>query len=581
MARKLSEWRSMRDSYFKAAYSDYYLNGDSVVYNWSSTNIFWETIRTHEENLLSFSRNIFDDNFVELTTLGIKLMAQGAAERAKELDFISKALPDFDITSIKSNYPEIINKLNEIIRGKKQFEYALKRIKAAVKNSKKTGNKNLGPSASSLFTSYLGTELSKLFQNFTSQAKISEPFTAWTTFLETHLDEAIDNAFRAMTEEIGTKGEVNPIYGDAEQWKEVGEAYRSIEGYAEQFRSMIKDKIDFSVVRDMFQKEENQTIYRKARRGSKQSGFRTFVDKELHLRSQAGQRGGSVSEFVEDLIKRNAPTGGTITSKGTTVLKNETITADSIAIYSFGADIGINAQKLAEMLDSSLDGASGAKEGAERLQEFYDRNLKNLDGNFIVYESDKMYKLDGDFSGFHNGGKHPLKQLEDYISSAGISSAAGMDFVKTAYNTLDTAIYADSREEVREEITSILMAAAAKLLFSDWTTVGVKQNSGTKALHVLNLDGIIIPSSFLLTMLGQAMKKASADARRWFAVTVKLPETVIYHKGDKLNAQGDQAKKEKLHQLWIDQYKNAEKESYFTVKFLSNFKGILGSLWKI
>lgn len=119
MARKLSEWRSMRDSYFKAAYSNYYLNGDSVVYNWSSTNVFWETIRTHEENLLSFSRNIFDDNFVELTTLGIKLMAQGAAERAKELDFISKALPDFDITSIKSNYPEIINKLNEIIRGKK------------------------------------------------------------------------------------------------------------------------------------------------------------------------------------------------------------------------------------------------------------------------------------------------------------------------------------------------------------------------------------------------------------------------------------------------------------------------------
>lgn len=93
--------------------------------------------------------------------LGDRIIAQGQAERAKELEFIHKALPDFNITDVKDN--DIVNKLNQIMQGKKQFKYALDRIRAAMKDSRATGHKNLGPSASSLFTSYLGTELSKLF----------------------------------------------------------------------------------------------------------------------------------------------------------------------------------------------------------------------------------------------------------------------------------------------------------------------------------------------------------------------------------------------------------------------------------
>lgn len=576
MPRKLSEWRQMRDSYFKARRSSYQLDGDSVVYSWASTNSFWESIRQHELSYLSYSKTIFDDNFVEATMLGDRIIAQGQAERAKELEFIHKALPDFDITGAKDS--DIVNKINQIMQGKKQFKYALDRIRAAMKDSRATGHKNLGPSASSLFTSYLGTELSKLFQNFVSQAKIQDPFSAWTTYLQTHLDEAIDGAFRAMTEEIGTKDEVNPIYGDAKQWRKIGEAYRSIAGYAEEFRSMIKSKINFNELANMFQNEGNREIYRKARSGNRKSGFRTFADEKLHLKTQAGQRGGSVSEYVEDLIKRIAPTLVTVTDKGSAVLKNETITADSVALYTFSADIGMSMQQLVEELNASLDGANGAVEGAQRLQEFYDRNLSKLDDTFIVYESDKMYKLDSGFSGFHNGGNHPLKQLGNYIAEAGISAAAGMDFVKTAYNTLQTAVYEGSREEVREQITSILMAAAAKLLFSDWATVGVQQTSGARTLHVLNLDGVLFPSSYLLIRLGMAMKNAAKDARKWFAVTVHLPETVVYTgKSEKLGANDEQIKDE-LYSLWKKQYEKAEQESYFSVKFLSNFKSIMGDV---
>jgi len=67
----------------------------------------------------------------------------------------------------------------------------------------------------------------------------------------------------------------------------------------------------------------------------------------------------------------------------------------------------------------------------------------------------------------------PLNRLPDYIDQAGLDNSVGLDFVYTAYNTLDTAIFSGMREEVQEQIVEILTAAAAKLLFDDWTTVGV------------------------------------------------------------------------------------------------------------
>jgi len=61
-----------------------------------------------------------------------------------------------------------------------------------------------------------------------------------------------------------------------------------------------------------------------------------------------------------------------------------------------------------------------------------------------------MYKLDQDFSGFHNGARQPLYNLPNYIDAAGISASVGLDFVYTAYNTLPDAIFANKRENIKE-----------------------------------------------------------------------------------------------------------------------------------
>jgi len=93
----------------------------------------------------------------------------------------------------------------------------------------------LAPSVSSLFASYLGTELSRIFSNFIRRVNITDPFTEWTAYFEDNLNGAIDRAATKMFTDIGKGGKANEIYGDVEQWRALGEAYKNINNFASQF----------------------------------------------------------------------------------------------------------------------------------------------------------------------------------------------------------------------------------------------------------------------------------------------------------------------------------------------------------
>ena len=68
-----------------------------------------------------------------------------------------------------------------------------------------------------------------------------------------------------------------------------------------------------------------------------------------------------------------------------------------------------------------------------------------------------------------------------------------------------------------------------------------------------------------------------------------MPETVVYREDDWKKIAGpyrnwqerDQLIKGSITQMWEEQYKIARKESYFTTKFLGNFKTILQQFIKI
>ena len=560
---------------------------DSVVYNWSPGNgsyagAFWERRRQHAMSQIDNAHITYNENITPLEELGARMVALGQAERQKELDLLHRVLPSFNFNNVSDT--QLITKLNEIIRGKEQFKYALDRIKHAIaagsKKAQTTGEdfKGLGPSMASVFLSYLGTEMTNLFNNFVKQLDARSSTKEWGQYLEDNFDKAVDKAMVKMLEKSKVGKEIDNIYGDADQWRSIGEAYRALQPFQEQFRNMLRVKIGIDELKQMFTDGKNSGVIARAQQKYKKSGFRTLLDKGFKWKSRQASIGGSVAEYLEVLIANSMAKGGTITDRATKVMEGETIRTDSIDVFQFNIEGEFSAQELVDELNKTMLDVSSLSNAAEKLDDFYQKNLQNLDDTFIIYTSTKNYSLGAGFSGFHNGSALPLKRLPDYIDAAGIDADLGMDFVYTAYNTLPTAIYEDEQEEIKENIENILISAAAKLMFDDWQTIGVP-NTGAKSLHVFDLDGVIIPSSLLFINLGTAIQTTAKEMRSWVSVRIKLPTTVVYHQGDWKNF-GDTNEKIKwgIYHKWEEQFQIAEKESTFSVKFLYNFKTLMNNL---
>ena len=188
-----------------------------------------------------------------------------------------------------------------------------------------------------------------------------------------------------------------------------------------------------------------------------------------------------------------------------------------------------------------------------------------------------MYSLGSNFSGFHNGGSMPLESLPSYIAEAGLSVGNAQDFLVTAYNTVDGAIYASLRGTVENQLKLILTAAAAKLMFDDFSTIGVENIGGStgQAIHAFALEGVYLPSSYLFTQLGEALASAAKDYTKWVNVRVN-----IGFKNSSYPTNGpDDYVKPAIIDAWNKNIASAQAMSNFSVKFLSNFKTIFGSIF--
>lgn len=65
MPRKFSEWKPIRDNYFKDSRCHFYPGINSVVYQRESNNPFWENIRTNVLAHIPRSTFSFQDDRIE------------------------------------------------------------------------------------------------------------------------------------------------------------------------------------------------------------------------------------------------------------------------------------------------------------------------------------------------------------------------------------------------------------------------------------------------------------------------------------------------------------------------------------
>ena len=564
-----------------------------IAYSWEAGNghhswaaDFWERRRSKLAAALGTAMTSYTDNLPELSAIAGRVTAMGEAERKKEQAFIKANLPDFDFSNIKEE--DYITTINSIVQGEKQFKYALDRIQMAIRKGKETKAdgtkyKNLAPTMSAVFISYLTSAFTARMRDIAKALPLTQGVAYWKANLDQIVEDSIDDAMRKMLEESEANSELDQIYGDAAQWKEIGEAYRSLTVFQQQMKNMIKTQLNLDQLRTFFDSTEGKAVYRKTKRNKKKTGG--FAEK-IGWKSQqlSNNIGGNVQEYIVALVGEALPKNATITERGSTVMQGKTMKIDTMQFFQYTDEVDANLNSLFYEMEEYLSQATSLQNAAERFQQFYDRNLAGLSQeNFYTVSNVKMGSLGSGFSGFHNGGKIQLSELGNYIAAAGIDAGKAQDFINVAYNTLSGAIFEDRREEVTEDIKRIITGAAARLLFDDWSTIGV-ENTGTQILNFFNIDGIIIPSSYFLIGLGNAMQKAAEEmnnvSNSWFSVSeFHLPTTVIYHQGDwRKFGNTNEDIKNGIWNAWNEQAETAEKESYFITKFLYNFKSIIGKI---
>ena len=79
----------------------------------------------------------------------------------------------------------------------------------------------------------------------------------------------------------------------------------------------------------------------------------------------------------------------------------------------------------------------------------------------------------------------------------------------------------------KAEFEMLIAQDVAYMLFDDFTTIG-NMSSGGNAIHIMNLNGIMMPLSVVLTLLANAIESINEDnIRRIVNVTIKAP-AILY-----------------------------------------------------
>ena len=266
-------------------------------------------------------------------------------------------------------------------------------------------------------------------------------------------------------------------------------------------------------------------------------------------------RGGLGLEAIETAIFQQIgrAVGGKAIHSGQVKIK-----ADNILT------IGINPSLVQEALEKA------GKNRNENIKAFSElgEKISKLNDGFIVYSSDKNYTLNKNFGGFSSGKSEKISVFLEriYKNNDSFTTLLG------AINQLGEGAMLAKKEA---DFERLLAQDVAYLLFDDYTTIG-EADVGGRSIHVMNLNGIIVPLSFILHCLGEAIDFAFIDAnsvKKIVDVNIKVPKIEFETQGEQLDWQ----EKNPEQNAWDFQRQQTLTKSTIQAKILKNFKSIIAN----
>ena len=274
------------------------------------------------------------------------------------------------------------------------------------------------------------------------------------------------------------------------------------------------------------------------------------------------QRGGLTLEAIENTVYQ-------IIADGINSLPNthmdlfisgaSGIKADNIVSFNIDPTI------IEETLKTN---ESVSRERNIKIFEELGEKLKNIKNGYIIYSSAKNYTYNDNFlkRGGFLGEKISLETYKNILNNINNNIET---FIGTILQTTKGAI--GDKKGLKSQLEDSIARDIAYLLFDDFKTIGDSVGVGdSKAIHIMDLNGILIPLSFFLTLLARAIEDGVSSPRKIVKASIKNTSIEFPTKKSQTKWQ-----KENTQNAWDYQRNQALNNTWIEVRFLKDFKNII------
>lgn len=538
-------------NHYKTGLSSEYAVGKGLVYYQDllvNDSPFWRMVGIKAEDNLEAISSEFSKEADNLETIAETLISLGEHERANEISLLEQYFGYTGKPISITEYPMFIKDINMLMGLKSEFQNHL------VMLEKTMFGKSRAQTAASFFESNFASvyrdEIVKIFNN----AAIMDSFLKGDYSQFTKKIEEIEE--KVIQKAIDKTSKQKDIFVDEDGQEHIVQIWQII--------SKLNNSLNFSGFRDMLKirfnlpevanfliqwKEEKLKSGKISNHGLLTALKKYFSSSEQKSRSVAG----FIAEFFDSMMFVDLKEGRSIVK----VMESNIMATDSMVLYTKNDTIDL------EQAFKDLDSVTGKslQQTRDKLMNFSNEFLQKINSNFIQYNNVKNYGLGDSFSsrGFETTrGSTALKQLFEKI---GVNAD---NLLEALYNTGKNALLANDTS-LREEIKTQMAQLVAYVLFDDWETIGVE---GSRAIHIFDLDGVLVPLSYLLLSMGNAILKVDANLASFFKVKISTPGA-IFDTPIKLE------EGENIYDYWINQSNHSKLKTEVTIQFLSNFKSLV------
>lgn len=470
-------------------------------------------------------------------TLTHRLRGQALREREKECALLSEVFGanlSFDYTNPKTA-TDFIDVFNGYLNIKEIYE----RSKYLILNSH--GQKGVY----SFFPEYLKKVLDRTWEEVASRIDLSSDQTIYPEvieWLESSVELAVKEMFDAEPELKSMPPELRNAYSQLSS--AIGEV-RTAGSFANQLANIYKlDELAQAITQEL-----NSPLY--------SGGNIKAVAEKCKIDAR---KGGLTLEALYDLITAQIQS----TKKGGhAVIGGTGMRADNVATFN------LDLAPIFEILDNTK-GNESRKEAVEIFNQIEQR-MNNYGRGFIVYTSDKNYTLNAGFEergGYAAGTEIKAEQLEELIYKAGYASD---EFIGAILQFAEGAV---AEELSPIQLENALAQMIAYFLFDDYNALKSGLTNGVNTLHVMNLNGVLLPISSVLFALVDAIER-NIETQPRSIVSIKLHNDPILFKTKEDQREWEQSNSATPGQAWQEQRESALDTTTITVHFLASLRELL------